>query len=825
MARTKSRRSTRRKSETTSDDGSSPSSKVERAGRVAAPLPRAQTWAIVVVIVAAIIAFGGAIKGPFQFDDVASIPRNPTITRLWPPSVALNPPSRTAVSGRPTVNYSLAVNYAINDLLGVDQDAGAASSRAAVGYRIANILIHLLCGLLLFGVVRRTARLVRAPESWSLPSDRLAAIVTIIWLLHPLQTEAVDYVIQRTELLVSLFYLATLYASIRAWDAESGRARLGWYAVSIGACLLGMGSKEVMASAPLAVMLYDRAFRATAWRELLRSRGRLWFYVLLFATMAPLVVSILGGARADSVGFQHGVTWYEYLYSQAWAILHYIKLVFWPDQLTFDYGDTPVRGFGGVIGLVALTAFAVAIAMSWKRMVWVAFVGTWFFMLLAPSSSVVPIRTEIAAERRMYLALVPVLILLVVGAETMRRRISSLGVDRRRRALAVLALVVAAVYFMSSGWTGMIVASRIAGQGSVRTIIAILARLLIACIAAAATWWLVSVRDRRRVVAVIVAGLVLRSSMRSSVYSDPENLWRDAVAKVPTNPRAYDNLAAAIIQKDSSRFGEAERLLRTAIVIDSTYLAGWSNLADGELRQGRTTEGRALLEHALKINPDYVDATERLGGVLLKLGDNQQAISYLERATAVHPNDESLGSLAIAYLAVGRREDAKKALLRVVALNPRRADALGYLGAMFAEEGRPDEAVGYVEAAVRAGATTPESYALLSVTYAQLRRTEEAARAASLAAAQAGNDANVYVQLGRAMSIAQRPIDAEHYLARAVELDPRNPESITRLGLAKAANGQVSEAVALFRRALSVQPGYEPAQRALAGARAESRPP
>ena len=137
---------------------------------------------------------------------------------------------------------------------------------------------------------------------------------------------------------------------------------------------------------------------------------------------------------------------------------------------------------------------------------------------------------------------------------------------------------------------------------------------------------------------------------------------------------------------------------------------------------------------------------------------------------------------------------------------------------MLSEEGRPDEAVSYIEAAVRTGAAPPASSALLSFTYAQLGRVDESVRAASIAAAQPGLDANIYMQLGRAMMIAQRPQDADRFFSRATEMAPNNPEALTRLGLAKATIGQGKEAVALFRRALAIAPGYEPAVRALAAA-------
>ena len=583
MARAKGRRSGRRQEKARAETDVPSGAALKPAVRVAEPLSRPRPWAMALVVLAVVAAFGGALGGPFQFDDVASIPHNPTIERLWPLSVPLQPPPRAAVSGRPAVNYSLAVNHAINSVLGIAQEPATPAPSAPIGYRIANILIHLLSGLLLFGVIRRTARTVLLSDTSWLTADRLAALVTVVWLIHPIQTEAVDYVIQRTELLVSFCYLATLYASIRAWDAETKRGRVGWSLASVAACLVGMGSKEVMASAPLAVMLYDRAFRATSWRDLFRLAHRRWLYAGLFATMALLIASIVGGARRDSVGFGRGIAWYEYLYSQAWAISRYLQLTLWPDRLAFDYGASPIHGLRGVPGLIVLSAAAIATAFAWKRAAWVAFLGTWFFMLLAPSSSIVPIQTEIAAERRVYLALVPVLVLTVVGLEALRTE------NRRAKRRATSKH---ACRLHGDRWCRLLRLvcmdrnPRRVGGGCVRPVVVSSRAVIVACVAALVAWQLVVAKDRRPLLAALLAALTLRSAFRSRAYADAEGLWRDAAAKVPANPRAYDNLAAAIIQKDSSRTAEAEQALRTAIAIDSTYLTGWTNLADIELKRG-----------------------------------------------------------------------------------------------------------------------------------------------------------------------------------------------------------------------------------------------
>ncbi|MEO6877930.1 MAG: hypothetical protein ABI205_05570, partial [Gemmatimonadaceae bacterium] len=186
-------------------------------------LPRWVRWAVITILIAATVAFSGAFDAPFQFDDVASIPRNPTIERIS--TETLSPPDGgLAVSGRPIANLSLAVNHAINQALGVDERPDPAGAHKTLSYHIVNLLLHLFCGLLIFGIVRRTVLLGSGLSEWTADGDAIAIAVTALWLLHPIQTDAVDYVVQRTELLVSCFYAATLYASIRAWDAST-RAR------------------------------------------------------------------------------------------------------------------------------------------------------------------------------------------------------------------------------------------------------------------------------------------------------------------------------------------------------------------------------------------------------------------------------------------------------------------------------------------------------------------------------------------------------------------------------------------------------------------------
>ena len=210
---------------------------------------RAPWWAALAIGVAAMATYLNSLNGPFIFDDISAIQQNETIHSL---GRALSPPpGALPVSGRPVVNLSFALNYALSGL-------------NVWSYHLANLLIQALAGITLFGLVRRTLANGRTPFSdAAFPvSVSLAFSIALLWTLHPLQTESVAYTSQRAESLMGLFYLLTLYFLVRGSDAEkAGETAPGrWFGLSCAACFLGMLSKEVMVSAPLMALLYDRTF-------------------------------------------------------------------------------------------------------------------------------------------------------------------------------------------------------------------------------------------------------------------------------------------------------------------------------------------------------------------------------------------------------------------------------------------------------------------------------------------------------------------------------------------------------------------------------------
>ena len=171
---------------------------------------RAAVWLrAALIVLAGAITYANALSGPFVLDDQDTIVLNEQIRQLSP-SVVLFPAVELPVAGRPVVNLSFALNYAFG---GLD----------VRGYHVVNVAIHIACALLLFGIVRRTLGLPALRDRFATRSADPAVAAALIWMVHPLQTDAVDYVTQRTELMLGLFYLLTFYASIRAVRQSAGR--------------------------------------------------------------------------------------------------------------------------------------------------------------------------------------------------------------------------------------------------------------------------------------------------------------------------------------------------------------------------------------------------------------------------------------------------------------------------------------------------------------------------------------------------------------------------------------------------------------------------
>jgi tetratricopeptide (TPR) repeat protein len=357
---------------------------------------------LAVLVAGTVAVYCRALSAPFLFDDPGSIVGNPSIHRLWPIGAVLNPPDNAGVGGRPLLNLSFAFNYAF-------------SGAEPWGYHFFNLVVHGLAMLTLFAVVRRSLQQPILAPRFGACATQLALACSAIWAWHPVQTEAVTYISQRAEALMGLLYLLTLYCFIRATGTEARGPTRVWLALCVLCCAAGAATKEVMATAPLALLLYDRALVsgsfASAWR-------RHWpLYLALAASLFPLghrVSGLLRNPLTYGVGFGGGVAWWNYALTECRVVLGYIRLAFWPAPLVFDYGRTvpcdPAKAWPYAVALAALVAATVA---ALRRRPAAGFAAAWFFLVLAPTSSVIPIVGESMAESRMYLPLAGIVVLTV----------------------------------------------------------------------------------------------------------------------------------------------------------------------------------------------------------------------------------------------------------------------------------------------------------------------------------------------------------------------------------------------------------------------------
>jgi len=555
------------------------------------------------------VAYANTIWAPFVLDDLPNIVNNRALTEgfSWR---SLFPPLGTGVASRPVVNSTLALNWAI-------------SGPAVWSYHLFNLLIHAATAGLLFLVAEKTLRRVPAGRPGSSSPTTMALMGTLLWAVHPLHTQAVTYTIQRCETLMSFFLLLTLYAALRAWESERPQR---WQIVSIIACLLGVGSKEVMIAAPLVVLTYDALFvSASVGKALRRSAGLYTGYAGALAVLVILIATV-SMRQPDQSGLPFGPL--DYLLTQTGIILHYLRLALLPIPLVFDYGWEPVTFKDAAAPLLGILALAGATFYALIRRSPLGFLGAWFFLILAPTSSLWPLR-DLAFEHRMYLPLAAVVFLLVRGAFWLLDRwaaqqaMPDAGHRRRQDLLVLLSILILA-----------------AGAGT---------------------------------------------HLRNRAYASEIRLWEDTVRKRPDNARAHTSLGVAY--ERAGRSGDSIEQLREAVRLQPGAYDAHYNLGIGLGRIGRPDEAAQHLSQAVRLRPGDPRASSALGATLCQLGRLEEGIACLREGlehTPDHP--DLLFNLGIALANQGDTSAARACLERILILEPGNDVARQVLSRLPAEE-------------------------------------------------------------------------------------------------------------------------------------------
>jgi tetratricopeptide (TPR) repeat protein len=591
------------------------------------------------------------------------------------------------------------------------------------GFHAFNLSVHILAALALYGLVRRTLMLRVFGTRFTANAAGLALAIALLWAVHPLQTESVMYIVQRAQALSGLFYFLTLFCLLRGATGVQGSLR--WYVTGILACALGMASKEEMLTAPVVALLYDRVFLASSWGEVFRRR---WgFYVGLAATWAILAGSVFVAlgvnqpqGKETSAGFAiKGLTPLEYARSQPGVILHYLGLALWPRGLCLDYDWPVAQSLADILpaALVLLILLFWAAWALWRRPA-LGFVLSWFFLTLALTSSVVPI-ADLAAERRMYLPLASIAVLAVVGVRALLQSLEAHGrISTAAGASVGLALLVAAGVALA--WT---------------------------------------------------------TARRNRDYADEAGMWKDVLAKRPSNLRARNNLGAILIKEQ--KYGEAIENLKKNV----------------------------------NEKPDW-QAVLNLATAFEKIGQNKQAATYYREAIRLLPdNSEAIlpglhFNLANTLDEPHQWDEAITQYREAIRLKPDYAMAYNNLARILANRGELDEAIACYQQAIDRDPNLALSHNNLALTLVRRGRLDEALSHYRRAVQIDPSYVNAYGNWGTCLLKRGKLPEAVKLYRRALEVSPGNPRGLFNLAHVLWLQGSAQESTTLIREGLRADPAW-----------------
>ncbi len=535
------------------------------------------------------------------------------------------------------------------------------------GYHAVNLAIHVASGLLLFGIVRRSLLRPQLAPRYGQHAVAIALVAALFWLVHPLQTQSVTYLIQRFESLMGLFFVLVLYAFVRAVDAPRSGS---WLILAVVSCLLGAFCKETIAVAPAVVLWYDRALVATSWRQIWQCRKG--FYASLFAAGSVPALGVMLNTKSytqSNLLSGAGVTTAEYLRSQPGVVLHYLRLACWPDTLCLDYGWPVASGAWSTIGpLIPLLVLAGVTLWGVLRCPPVGFLGAWFFLCLAPTSSLIPI-ADLAFEHRMYLPLAAVAVAAAVGLDE-GLRILQRGNESAR---------------VAPDW-------QFAGLAA-----------LLAC------------------------GLAARTVWRNRDYRDHVTFWRATVAAAPDNWRAHEECGKALARRGFGREAIAELDAANRLHPGSAELLTALGTACFVAQENEAAVD--VFRQALAIEPGTALTRVNLAMALERLGHTDEAAGEYAAALAIDP-DSAKGHFHYArLLAAGRRdpESAMREYRAALAIDPNYVDAHKGAATTLFECGRYDDAVRLLERAQALAPRDADVCNLLGLCWVRLKRWDSAA--------------------------------------------------------------------------------------------------
>lgn len=611
---------------------------------------------MLILVVAGFVVYSNTFNAPFFFDDQNYIVYNDAIKNFdyFTDSSKLN--ALTAMIEEPSIRdnfttktrilgfFTFALNYRLN---GLD----------VTGYHVFNLIVHLINALLVYLLFSMTlkATLFSTEDSVVGNPDRqshlnIAFFSALIFVCHPVQTEAVTYISQRLASLATLFYLLSLTSYVRFRVSDSRAGGYALYVTSLISAVCAMLTKEISFTLPVIIGLYEFIFfNGNNCKRSVR-------YLAPFALTLLIIPSIIllrgFGSTAGVSGIDKSIqalaaepalTTWDYLITQFRVIITYIRLLFIPVNLNFDY-DYPVyhslfrpEVLLSFISLVSLFALGIYLLRASRdkcpevkiRLKLISFGIFWFFITISIESSILPI-FDVIFEHRLYLPSVGFIAAFVTSMALLEARLINARPHVARSIVPSL-MIVAAVF-------------------SVLTF------------------------------------------ARNSVWRDEVRIWEDVVGKSPSKVRPRTNLGLAYYRR--GHVEEAIKEFKTAIGLQPDYALGHYNLGVIYDNQGRLDDAAQEYKTATTLKPDYYQAYYRLGMIWFKAGRYEEAALNIRAAINIKPEFANAHyNLGIIYDTQRRLDEAAREYAAAIQLAPDFAFAHNNLGMIYMGQGRLDEAI------------------------------------------------------------------------------------------------------------------------------------
>ena len=412
-----------------------------------------------------------------------------------------------------------------------------------------------------------------------------------------------------------------------------------------------MASKEVMVTAPLMVLLYDRTFVSGSFRESWLRHRRL--YLALAATWI-LLGYLLFGLHSRGIGYDYGITWWSYALTETRVVANYLRLALWPHPLVFDYNVMTYNLTEAAPYALVLAILGAGVLFGLWRRPSLGFLGAWFFLILAPTSSVVPVAGQPMGENRMYLPLAAVVTVAVLGIHRL------LG---RRSWVVFLALTVG---------LGILTIRRNQDYRSEQTI-----------------WNDTLAKCPDSVRANYNLGNIL---LNAGKVQEAIDQYEHTLRLRPDCYQVHDNLGLALFKV--GRVPEAIAHFEEALQVFPDDTKVHYNLARALAQEGQLQGAIGHYEQALRGNPDFVEAHVNLGIALSQIGSNQEALVQFTEALRLRPDSPEVhNSLGLALLQAGKLSEAVEHFGQALRIKPDYVEAHFNLGLASEKTGHTPEAI------------------------------------------------------------------------------------------------------------------------------------